>query len=123
MCRPSSLARISLSTSIRRSGARKPQTNGFAERLNRTVLDGFFRMAFRKFYESVEQLQADLDGWRVHCNTERPHQGYRNMGRRPIDTVSNYLDRRKRVDAAATEPVRDDAQEYIFDCRRGHHER
>ncbi len=38
-------------------------------------------------YESVEALQADLDQWLLHYNTERPHQGYRNMGKRPIDTV------------------------------------
>ena len=34
-------------------------------------------------YDSVEALQADLDAWLVHYNTERPHLGYRNMGRRP----------------------------------------
>ena len=45
-------------------------------------------MALRQtFYDSVAALQADLDAWLVHYNTERPHRGYRNMGRRPIDTV------------------------------------
>ncbi len=39
-----------------------PRTNGFVERFNRTVLDEFFRIAFRKkFYESVDALQEDLD--------------------------------------------------------------
>lgn len=33
---------------------RRPQTNGFVERFNRTALDEFFREAFgRKLYESV----------------------------------------------------------------------
>jgi len=65
----------------RRTRVRRPQTNGFVERFNRTVLDEFFRPAFRtKFYESVEALQDDLDVWLVHYNTERPHQGYRNQG-------------------------------------------
>lgn len=94
----------------RRTKVRRPQTNGFVERFNRTVLDEFFRIAFRtKFYESVEQLQADLDAWLVHYNTERPHQGYRNMGRRPIDTVNLYLEQRTQVDVVAMDPVRDDA--------------
>ncbi|HOG75622.1 MAG: hypothetical protein KA076_00170 [Candidatus Marinimicrobia bacterium] len=34
-----------------------PQTNGFVERFNRTVLNEFFRPAFRtKMYESVKAL-------------------------------------------------------------------
>jgi transposase InsO family protein len=76
----------------RHTKVRCPQTNGFVERFNRTVLDEFFRPAFRtKFYESVEALQNDLDIWLVHYNTERSHQGYRNMGKRPIDTINEYL--------------------------------
>lgn len=72
----------------RKTQVRRPQTNGFVERFNRTVLDEFFRIAFRtKLYESVEVLQVDLDAWLVHYNTERPHQGYRNQGRRPIETI------------------------------------
>jgi transposase InsO family protein len=77
----------------RRTKVRRPQTNGFVERFNRTVLDEFFRIAFRqKLYESVEELQADLDAWLIHYNTERPYpRGYRNMGRRPLDTINDYL--------------------------------
>ena len=72
----------------RRTKVRRPQANGFVERFNRTVLDEFFRSAFRtKFYETVEALQSDLDTWLVNYNTERPHQGYRNQGRGPIDTI------------------------------------
>ncbi|GAW92781.1 transposase [Calderihabitans maritimus] len=78
----------------RRTQVRRPQTNGFVERFNRTVLDEFFRVAFReKFYESVEALQADLDQWLIHYNTERPHRGYRNMGKRPIETITEYLEK------------------------------
>jgi transposase InsO family protein len=76
----------------RKTQVRRPQTNGFVERFNRTVLDEFFRIAFRqKLYESVEVLQVDLDAWLVHYNTERPHQGYRNQGRRPIETIELFL--------------------------------
>jgi transposase InsO family protein len=70
----------------------RPQTNGFVERFNRTLLDEFFRKAFReKFYASVEELQKDLDKYLKFYNTERPHQGYRNLGRRPIDTVEAFV--------------------------------
>ncbi len=76
----------------RTTKVRRPQTNGFVERFNRTVLDEFFREAFRrKLYESVEVLQRDLDGWLSYYNRDRPHQGYRNMGRRPIERIDEYL--------------------------------
>jgi len=75
----------------RRTKVRTPRTNGFIERFNRTVLDEFFVEAFRStFYESVEALQADLDVWMRYYNYERPHQGYRNMGKRPIDTINLF---------------------------------
>ena len=76
----------------RRTKVRSPKTNGFVERFNGTVLDEFFRVKMReKFYDSIEALQADLDDWLVFYNTERPHLGYRNMGRRPIETVMSFV--------------------------------
>lgn len=42
-------------------------------------------------YDSVDALQADLDAWLVKHNTERPHLGYRNQGRRPIETVMSFV--------------------------------
>jgi transposase InsO family protein len=72
----------------RRTKVATPRTNGFVERFNKTVLDEFVREAFRdKFYASVEELQADFDKWLDYYNNERPHRGYRNMGRRPIETI------------------------------------
>jgi transposase InsO family protein len=77
----------------RTTKVRRPQTNGFVERFNRTALDEFFREAFRKkLYESVEALQQDLDEWLFYYNRERPHQGYRNIGRRPIERIDDYLE-------------------------------
>ena len=76
----------------RRTKVRTPKTNGFVERFNGTVLNEFFRITMRdRFYESVEALQADLDVWLIHYNTERPHLGYRNMGRRPVETVMSFV--------------------------------
>ena len=75
----------------RRTRVRRPQTNGFVERFNRTVLEEFFRVKFReRFYESVEALQKDLDAWLRFYNRERPHLGYRNQGRTPYETVLQY---------------------------------
>ncbi len=76
----------------RRTRARSPKTNGLVERFQRTVLDEFFRVQPRTtFYESLEALQEDLDRWLTYDNRERPHQGYRNRGKRPYDTVQEYL--------------------------------
>jgi len=35
----------------------------------------------------VEKLQKDLYHWLHYYNHERPHRGYRNMGKRPIETI------------------------------------
>lgn len=71
----------------RRTRVATPRTNGFVERFNRTILDEYFREVFRKkFFASLDDLQRDLDIWIHHYNNERPHRGYRNMGRRPIET-------------------------------------
>lgn len=76
----------------RTTKVRHPWTNGFVERFHRTVLDEFFRLVFRTtMYEGIDALQRDLDEWLTHYNTERPHLGYRNQGRRPSDTIDNYL--------------------------------
>jgi len=76
----------------RRTKVRSPKTNGFVERFNRTALDEFYRVAFRrKLYENVESLQHDLDAWLREYNYERPHLGYRNQGRRPWETIELFL--------------------------------
>ena len=37
--------------------ARSPQTNGICERFHRTILNGFYQVAFRKkVYTSIEEL-------------------------------------------------------------------
>ena len=76
----------------RTTKVKSPQTNGFVERFNRTVLDEFFRPRMRTtFYDSVEKLQKDLNKWLKHYNEERAHQGYRNRGKRPIDTIHTFV--------------------------------
>lgn len=44
--------------------AKYPQTNGICERFHKTVLDEFYKVAFRtKIYHSLDELQKDLDAW------------------------------------------------------------
>mgnify|MGYP001206585819 CR=1 FL=1 len=71
----------------RRTRIGSPETNGFCERFHRTVKEEFFAVGFRRtLYESVDQLQADLDRYLEFYNRERAHQGYRTKGRTPFQT-------------------------------------
>jgi integrase-like protein len=61
--------------------------NGIVERFHKTVLDEFYRVAFRKkIYGSISELQSDLDDWVKSYNEERPHQGRWCFGKTPIQT-------------------------------------
>lgn len=71
---------------------RSPRTNGFVERMNRTLLDECFRVAGRTtWYEDTDQIQADLDRFLVYYNVERSHQGYRLKGRTPVQALMEAL--------------------------------
>jgi len=49
--------------------ARSPQTNGIVERWNKTILQEFDQVTFRKkVYETLESLQSDLDDWLLYYN-------------------------------------------------------
>jgi transposase InsO family protein len=70
-----------------RTKTRSPQTNGIVERLHKTMLNEFYRVAFRKkIYTSIEALQADLDAWLDHYNNQREHQGRWCYGKTPMQT-------------------------------------
>jgi transposase InsO family protein len=63
---------------------RRPQSNGFVERLHKTLLDEHFRVKGRqKWYETLEEMQKDLDAYLEYYNTKRPHQGRNMNGRTP----------------------------------------
>jgi transposase InsO family protein/transposase-like protein len=68
----------------RRTPLRRPQSNGIVERLHRTLLDEHFKIQGRlKFYESLEEMQADLEHYLYSYNYERAHQGRNMNGRTP----------------------------------------
>ena len=69
-----------------------PRTNGFVERMNRTLLDECFRVAGRTtWYLEVEEIQRDLDAFLEQYNLRRSHQGYRLNGRTPAQALQEAL--------------------------------
>lgn len=66
--------------------ARHPQTNGICERFHKTVQEEFYAITFRKkIYNTIEELQHDLDEWLEHYNKERTHQGKNCKGMTPME--------------------------------------
>ena len=85
-----------------RTKTKSPQTNGICERFHKTVLNEFYRPAFRrKLYSTIEEIQADLDRWMKHYNEERPHQGRWCYGKTPMDTFRDSIDLAKEKMLAA----------------------
>ena len=75
-----------------RTRTKRPQTNGICERFHKTLLDEFYRVAFRKkVYRSIEELQTDLDAWITDYNEHRPHQGRWCFGKTPMHTFLDAL--------------------------------
>jgi transposase InsO family protein len=75
-----------------RTRARRPQSNGICERFHKTILNEFYRVAFRKkIYQSLDQLQADVDIWLAEYNQERPHSGKYCFGKTPMQTFLDSL--------------------------------
>lgn len=71
---------------------RSPRTNGFVERMNRTLLDECFRVRGRTtWYLEVDEIQRDLDRFLAYYNLERSHQGYRLKGRTPAQALREAL--------------------------------
>ena len=67
---------------------RHPQTNGICERFHKAILDEFYRVTFRKkIYQSLQELQDDLDQWLDFYNNDRTHQGKMCCGRTPMQTL------------------------------------
>src|SRR5438132_5648291 len=84
-----------------RTTVKSPQTNGIVERFHRTILNEFYRVAFRRrIYTTIEELQRDLDLWLKEYNELRPHQGRWCYGKTPWQTFMDgtSLAREKMLD-------------------------
>jgi len=70
-----------------RTGANHPQTNGICERFHKTLQDECYSLLFqKKLYQTLEELQFDLDAWLEQYNLERPHSGRYCYGKTPWET-------------------------------------
>jgi transposase InsO family protein len=75
-----------------RTKVRHPQSNGICERFHKTILNEFYRVAFRKkVYNTLEELQTDLDLWLEEYNTQRPHTGKYCFGKTPMQTLLDSI--------------------------------
>lgn len=80
----------------RRTRIRSPRTNGFVERMNRTLLDECFRIKGRTtWYTSPDEIQRDLDEYLSFYNLKRSHQGCRLKGRTPAQALREALGRKR----------------------------
>jgi transposase InsO family protein len=71
-----------------RTKPRHAWTNGFVERLQGTILQEHWRVAFRRrYFTGRAALQRSLAAFMRYYNDERPHQGYRLGGRTPSAVV------------------------------------
>lgn len=69
---------------VTRTKPRHAWTNGFVERLQKTILHEHWRIAFRRqYFTGRRMLQGSLDRFLEFYNHERTHRGYRLNGRTP----------------------------------------
>lgn len=72
--------------------AKSPQTNGICERFHKTIQDEFYSTAFRKkVYNTIEELQVDLDNWIDEYNLNRTHSGKYCFGKTPMRTFLDSI--------------------------------
>ena len=91
----------------RTTKVRRPQSNGFIERFHRTLLDEHLRVKGRTtWYESVDEMQTDLDAYLEVYNTKRPHRGRKMNGRTPYTVFKAGVPKARK--AAATTSTKED---------------
>lgn len=76
-----------------RTKAYTPQTNGCTEKLNQTIQNEFYKVAFRKkVYATLEMIQQDLDLFMRSYNEDRTNQGKHCRGRTPMQCFLESLE-------------------------------
>jgi len=85
----------------RTTKVRRSQSNGFVERLHSTRLDEHFRIKGReKWYESVAEMQKDLETYLHTDNHGRTHQGRNMAGRTPHQAFLDGLPKKEQAKKA-----------------------
>jgi len=75
-----------------RTKVRHPQSNGICERFHRTIQEEFYAVAFRKkIYNTLQEMQNDLDEWTWYYNNQRPHSGRYCYGKTPMETFTESI--------------------------------
>ena len=89
----------------RTTKVRRPQSNGFIERFHRTLLDEHLRVKGRTtWYETLDEMQADLDKYLESYNAKRPHRGCNMNGRTPYTVFKAGIP--KALKAASSTPAK-----------------
>ena len=73
----------------------RPQSNGFIEPLHRTLLAEHLEIKGQTTcYETVQEMQKDLDGYLETYNRHRSHRGRGMEGRMPYDVFKAGIPRK-----------------------------
>lgn len=89
---------------------KSPQTNGIVERFHKTVLNEFYRVAFRRnLYTGTDQLQTDLDGWLRWYKELPPIRGAGVTARHPMQTFLMVCRWRTKSRSIMSPPLRSSA--------------
>ena len=92
----------------RTTKVRRPQSNGFIERFHRTLLDEHLRVKGRTtWYESLDEMQADLDEYLELYNSKRPHRGRKMNGRTPFTVFKAGIPKALKAASAHPRPKED----------------
>jgi len=68
----------------------KPIFNGYCERFQRTINEEFYQKQFRiRFFESLKDLQTELDKYLATYNFERTHYGISKQGEIPAKVLKS----------------------------------
>jgi transposase InsO family protein len=66
----------------------RPQSNGFVERVQRTILEECWKSAFARYLvPKYVGLRRELERYLVHYNFDRTHNGRLTKGRIPADVL------------------------------------
>jgi transposase len=77
---------------VTKTKPRHAWTNGFVERLQKTILHEHWRIAFRRqYFTSRRSLQGTLDRFMHFYNHDRTHRGYRLNGRTPATIFKGVI--------------------------------